>query len=107
MACLGARQLVTIGSAVPGGQWSAATCGLIRDLVKAKGQEAAPRLRKSGSSAWGNVRWGMISVAARNALAATLVDDAPHMLHAWEGTAPPVGILQHGEAPAGTRIPLR
>ena len=47
------------------------------------------------------------SIATQNALAATLVDDAPHMLHAWEGTAPPLGILLHGEAPAESRLPLR
>ena len=59
------------------------TCGLLRDLATAKGPEAAPRLRKSVSFAWGN-RWrGMISVATRNALAATLVDDAPRMSHAY------------------------
>ena len=41
------------------------------------------------------------------ALAATLVDEAPHMLHAWEGMAPPLGILLHGEAPVESRLPLR
>ena len=33
----------------------------------------------------------MISVATQNALAATLVDDDPHMLHAWE--APSLGFF--------------
>ena len=90
-----------------GGRWSATTCRLIRDLASAKSQEAAPRLRKSAAFAWENRWWSMISVATQNALAATLVDDAPHMLHAWEGTAPPLGILLHGEAPAESRLPLR
>ena len=67
----------------------------------------APRLHKSAAFAWENRWWSMISVATQNALAATLVDDAPHMLHAWEGTAPPLGILLHGEAPAESRLPLR
>ena len=70
-------------------------------------QGGAPRLRKSAAFAWENRWWSMISVATQNALAATLVDDAPHMLHAWEGTAPPLGILLHGEAPAESRLPLR
>ena len=101
-----------------GGRWSATTCHLIRDLAAAKSQEAAPRLLKSAAFAWENRWWSMISVATQNALAATLVDDAPHMLfvclgafksllHAWEGTAPPLGILLHGEAPAESRLPLR
>ena len=90
-----------------GGRWSATTCHLIRDLAAAKSQEAAPRLRKSAALAWEIRWWSMISVATRNALAATLVDDAPHMLHAWEGSAPPLGILLHKEAPAESRLPLR
>ena len=90
-----------------GGRWSATTCRLIRDLATAKSEEAAPRLRKSAAFAWENRWWSMISVATQNALAATLVDDAPHMLHAWEGDAPPLGILLHGEAPAEGRLPLR
>ena len=90
-----------------GGRWSATTCRLIRDLASAKSQEAAPRLRKSAAFAWENRWWSMISVATQNALAATLIDDAPHMLHAWEGTAPPLGILLHGEAPTESRLPLR
>jgi len=90
-----------------GGRWSATTCRLLRDLAAAKSQNAAPRLRKSAAFAWENRWWSMISVATQNALAATLVDDAPHMLHAWEGTAPPLGILLHGEAPAESRLPLR
>jgi len=90
-----------------GGRWSDTTCRLIRDLATAKSEDAAPRLRKSAAFAWENRWWSMISVATQNALAATLVDDAPHMLHAWEGTAPPLGILLLGEAPAESRLPLR
>ena len=51
--------------------------------------------------------WGMLSVAVQNALASTLVDDAPHLLHAWEGVGPPLGQLLHGEAPTESRLPLR
>ena len=90
-----------------GGRWSATTCRFIRDLAASKNHDAAPCLRKSAAFAWENRWWSMISVATQNALAATLVDDAPHMLHAWEGSAPPLGILRHGEAPANGRLPLR
>ena len=46
---------------------------------------------------------GVAALMVVAALAAMLVDDAPRMLHAWEGIAPPVGILLHGEAPAESR----
>ena len=49
----------------------------------------------------------LLSVAVQNALAATIVDDALRMLHAWEGTGPPLGVLLHGEAPTVSRLPLR
>ena len=53
------------------------------------------------------VVWSLLSVAAQNAIAATLVDDAPHLLQAWEGSDPPLGVLLHGEAPTESRLPLR
>ena len=49
----------------------------------------------------------MLAVAVQKALAATLVDDAPHLLHGWEGVGPPLGELLHGDAPAESRLPLR
>ena len=45
-------------------------------------------------------------MALQNALAATCVDDVPHMPHAWEGTGLLLGMLLHGEAPAVGRLPL-
>ena len=33
--------------------------------------------------------------------------DAPHLLHGWEGSGPPLGELLHGDAPAESRLPLR
>ena len=82
-----------------GGRWSDTTCQLLRDLAKEKSQSAPPRLRGSTAFAWENRWWGMLSVAAQNVLAATLIDDAPHLLHAWEGLDPPLGMLLHGDAP--------
>ena len=49
----------------------------------------------------------MLAVAVQNAVASTLVDDAPHLLHGWEGSGPPLGELLHGDAPAESRLPLR
>ncbi len=51
--------------------------------------------------------WAMLVVAVQNAVASTLMDDAPHLLHGWEGDGPPLGELLHGEAPAPSRLPLR
>ena len=52
MACLGARKLVTIGSAVPGGRWSAATCGLIRDRGAATEVGKRARGRSEDCTEW-------------------------------------------------------
>ena len=90
-----------------GGRWSDTTCQLLRDLAKEKSQSAPPRLRRSTAFAWENRWWGMLSVSAQNALAATFIDDAPHLLHAWEGSDPPLGVLLHGEAPTESRLPIR
>ena len=49
----------------------------------------------------------MLAVAAQDSLAATLVDDAPQLLHGWHGKGPPLGQLLHGEAPSESRLPLR
>ena len=48
-----------------------------------------------------------LSVANQDTLTSTLVDDAPHLLHGWEGSGPPLGELLHGDAPAESRLPLR
>ena len=42
----------------------------------------------------------MLSVAMQDSLAATLVDDAPQLLHGWHGSDPPLGQLLHGEGSA-------
>ena len=57
--------------------------------------------------AWETRWWGMLAVAAQDSLAATLVDDAPHLLHGWERLAPSLGELLHAEAPTPSRLPLR
>ena len=89
-----------------GGRWSETSNKLIRDLARVKSRSAAPRLRRSMAFAWENRWWGMLSIALQDILAATLVDDAPRMLHAWEGTGPPLGVLLHGEALAISRVML-
>ena len=90
-----------------GGRWSHTCCELIRALAVERSSTVAPRLRDSTARAWEHRWWAMLSVATQNALAATMLDDAPHMLHAWEGSGPPLGMLLHGEAPTISRLPLR
>ena len=90
-----------------GGRWSNTSCQFVRDLATEKSMSAPPRLRRAAALAWENRWWSMLSVAVHDNLAATLVDDAPHLLHAWEGRDPPLGELLHGEAPTESRLPLR
>ena len=101
-------QLVVLAGEI-GGRWSDTNRWLVRQLAEERASKEAPRLRRS-TRAWEARWWGMLSVAVQNALASTLIDDAPlppHLLHAWEGHGPPLGELFHGEAPAESRLPLR
>ena len=99
-------QLVVLAGEI-GGRWSDTSRWLVRQLAEERSSREAPRLRRSTARAWEARWWGMLSVAVQNALASTLIDDAPHLLHAWEGGGPPLGELLHGEAPAQSRLPLR
>ena len=99
-------QLVVLACEV-GGRWSGTYTWLVRQLAEERSAQAPPRLRRSTARAWEARWWGMLAVAVQNALAATLVDDAPHLLHGWEGEGPPLGELLHGDAPAASRLPLR
>ena len=90
-----------------GGRWSDTCAWLVKELVREKSAQAPPRLRRSTARAWEARWWGMLAVAVQNSVAATLVDDAPHLLHGWEGDGPPLGVLLHGDAPAQSRLPLR
>ena len=99
-------QLVVLACEV-GGRWSSTCSWLVRTLAEEKSAGAPPRLRRSTARAWEARWWGMLAVAVQNAVASTLVDDAPHWLHGWEGRGPPLGELPHGDAPAESRLPLR
>ena len=90
-----------------GGSTPPGSCWLVRHLAEARCRSVTPRLRASAARAWEARWWGMLSVAVQNALAATLVDDAPHLLHGWEGEGPPLGEPRHAEAPTQSRLPLR
>ena len=99
-------QLIVLAGEV-GGRWSDTCAWLVKELASEKSAQAPPRLRRSTARAWEARWWGMLAVAVQNVVAATLVDDAPHLLHGWEGDGPPLDVLLHGDAPALSRLPLR
>ena len=78
-----------------GGRWSDTCVWLVRKLAENRSSSAPKRLRRSTDYAWEARWWSMLSVAAQDALAATLVDDALDLLHGWKGEGPPLGQLLH------------
>ena len=64
-------------------------------------------MKKATARAWEARWWSMLSVAVQDSVSATLVEDAPYLLHGWTGGGPPLGELLHGDAPALSRLPLR
>ena len=99
-------RLVVLAGEV-GGRWSETTVRFIEALAKHRSKTAQRRLHKSTQLAWEHRWWGMLAVAAQDSLAATLLDDAPHLLHGWEGAGPSLGELLHAEAPTPSRLPIR
>ena len=89
------------------GRWSAETVRFIAALAKHRSKNAPKRLRTSTQLARETRWWGMLAVPAQDSLAATLVDDAPHLRHGWKGIASSLGELLHAEAPTPSRFPLR
>ena len=101
------RCLLVVLAGEVGGRWSDTCVWLLRKLAEHRCEKAPKRLRKSMERGWKNQWWGMLAVAAQDSLAATLVEDAPHLLHGWAGPNPPLADLLYGEAPNPTRLPLR
>ena len=75
-----------------------------------RGNAGNPRLRRAAAEALVARWWGLVAVATQDSLAATLLGDAPHLLHGHPPELPlPLGdlLLDAGEAPAQSRLPLR
>lgn len=68
-----------------GGRWSETSVRFIEELTKFRSRSALKRLRKSTRLGWETRWWSMLPVAAQDSLAATLVDNAPHLMNGWEG----------------------
>ena len=58
-----------------GGRWGGDTVELFKDLASHKAMEAPPELRARARLRWENRWWAMLSVAAQDAVAASLLKD--------------------------------
>ena len=94
------RFLVLAGEV--GGRWNQTTLDLVRSLAWARAETLAPpRLRRATAEALVARWWSLVAVATQDSLAATLLGDAPHLLHGHPPELPlPLGdlLLDGGEA---------
>ena len=60
-------------------------------LAKQKSRNALALLRQSARAAWHNRWWGLLSVAAQDALAASLSESVVRVLEGHDGIEPPIG----------------
>ena len=93
-----------------GGRWNSEAVRLVRRCARLRAAAAPALLRSSAAAAWRSRWWGLLSIAAQDALAATLSRDG-HL--ALGGPAAdedvPLGDVLLGAAPASvpSRLPLR
>jgi hypothetical protein len=80
-------RLITVACET-GGRWNAATESLLSDLAHARAREAPARVRQAAASGWRRRWWAMLSVAAQDSLASTLVDDSLLLLDGQDGVEP-------------------
>jgi len=101
-------RLVVLAGEV-GGRWSATAAWLLRRLAAHKAAEAPPALRRGTALALERRWWGLLAVATQDALASTLLNDAPKLLHGRPPATPHLAnlLLDHGGPPAPSRLPLR
>ena len=89
-----------------GGRWSETTAWLLRRLAQAKAAAEPLAQRLATGRALEAQWWALLAVAAQDALASTLLGDAPTF-----STAPLPQradlLLDSGEAPAPNRLPPR
>ena len=83
----GRLRLTTLANET-GGRWSATCTKVVRLLAKAKARNAPEERRGRVAAAWASRWWGMLSIAGRNALARTLVDDKPLLLDGFDCDEP-------------------
>ena len=93
-------RLTTLAAEV-GGRWSEDTVVVIDELAHARARSELPRLRASATVGWRHRWWTMLSVAAQESLAATLVDDRVALLDACDGATPTVTSILEDAAAVG------
>ena len=73
-----------------GGRWSKTCVSTIRLLAKARARSAPAVLRRSAELGWAARWWSLLSIAAQDALAATLLEDSLATLAGSDGPSPPL-----------------
>jgi len=103
------RLLLTTLACEVGGRWSAKCVETVRKLAAARARSAPTHLRRAAQLAWEARWWAMLSVAAQNTLAATILDDAVATLVGFDGNEPTLAdvLLDGGGLPAASRLPAR
>ena len=93
-----------------GGRWNADALQFVRRCSRLRAQDAPRPLRTSAAQAWSNRWWGALSVAAQDALAATLSLEG-HLALGGPAADPdvPLGDVLDFAAPATSpsRLPIR
>ena len=95
----GPSRLVVLGCEV-GGRWNREALRLVASLRRFRCRRAPALLRRSAELAWDRRWWGLLSIAAQDALAATLVEgcpafttppgfDTPHLADVLDVAVPP------------------
>ena len=97
-----ARARLVVLSGEVGGRWSSTAAWLLRRLAAHKAAHAPRTLRRGTALALERRWWGLLAVATQDALASTLLNDAPKLLHGWPTEEPHLGnlLLDRGEPPA-------
>ena len=84
---------------------------LVSQLAKAQARSTPALLQRSVEHAWYNRWWSMLSVAAQNCFAQSLVDEELGGMHFADGPTPDLGdLLTDGrllDAPTPSRLPAR
>ena len=93
-------RLTTLAAEV-GGRWSDDTVVVVDELAHARARWEPPRLRASATVGWRHRWWTMLSIAAQESLAATLVDDRVSLLDANDGVTPTVTSILEDAAALG------
>ncbi len=102
-------QLVVLANEV-GGRWNQGSLRLVAMLAKHKARSAPQQLRGAARAAWHHRWWGLLSVAAQRALAATLSGEGAQAMGGPSGSDdPPLAeVLEMAqEGPPVSRLPLR